>query len=150
MKNKDLIMFGIIFGIAFFFVGGMINSTFQGDEGNYIPYKVSSAAKLIGLGVLISTLIIGGIIGHDLNKYFKISLLIIGLVLLLIFTIAGQFMKWDTSSYDEYSLGGTSSAGSSQQSAYDSRPSTPGFELILSIIAIASIIGLSKIRNRKT
>ena len=149
MKNKDLIMLGIIIGIAFFFVGGMINSSFQGDEENDLSYRVSSTFKLIGLGILISTLIVGGIIKSNLNKYFRISLLIIGLVLLLIFTIVGQVWKWEDNSTN-IKTGGAIGSGSTSENAYDSRPSTPGFELILSIIAIASIIGLSKIRNRKT
>ena len=151
MKNKDLIMLGIIFGIAFFFVGGMINSTFEGDEDNQLPYKISSAIKLVGLGILITTLIIGGIIGHDLNRYFKITLLIIGLVLLLIFTIAGQFMKWDTSQINETYTGDTfGSSDSNQQSAYEKRPATPGFEIILAIAALLSMLGIKKIRNRNT
>jgi hypothetical protein len=151
MKNKDLIMLGIIVGIAFFFVGGMINSTFEGDEDNHTPYKLSSAIKLAGLGVLISTLIIGGIIDSDLNKYFKITLLIIGLVLLLIFTLAGQFMKWDISSTDDTPIEGASSSdGSNQQTAYEKRPATPGFEIVLAILAILSILGLKKINKKDT
>ena len=87
MKNKDLIMFGIIVGVAFFFLGAMITSSFPGNEENLLPYKISSFVKLIGLGILTTTFLIGGITGHDLNKYFRLSILIIGLVLLLIFTI---------------------------------------------------------------
>jgi len=149
MKNKDLIMFGIIVGVAFFFLGAMITSSFPGNEENLLPYKISSFVKLIGLGILTTTFLIGGITGHDLNKYFRLSILIIGLVLLLIFTIAAQFMKWDISTVESNSLFGSSyQPASSSNNAYDSRPATPGFELVFAVIAIIIGIIFKKVKFR--
>ena len=147
MKIKDMIMLWIIIGIAFFFVGGMINSAFQEDDDSDIAYKISSTFKLLGLGILITTLIIGGIIQSNLNKSFKLVLLIVGLILLLIFTIAAQFMKWDETSNDEIyfdKIGGSSSQGID----YEEKPSTPGFELIAGILAISSIAIYKKYKNK--
>ena len=150
MRNKDLIMLGIIIGIALFFLGAMITSTFQGSDENLLPYKVSSFLKLFGLGILTATLIVGGIVGNDLNKYFKYIILIIGLVLLLIFTIGAQFMKWDISASAFYSSWGISGGTAPMSSsAYESRPSTPGFELIFAVIAIISVIVISKFKRKR-
>jgi len=152
MKNKDRIMLGIIIGIALFFVGGMINSTFESSEDNLLPYKISSTLKLVGMGILVATLIIGGIIGYELNKNFRILILIVGLSLLLVFTIGAQLMKWDTSTQNSSFLAGESSMNSSSEesNAYENRPSTPGFELFVAIIAIVSLLFFKKIKGKIT
>ena len=52
MKNKDLIMLGIIIGITFFFVGAIISNVFPSSSENLLSYKVSASIKLIGIGFL--------------------------------------------------------------------------------------------------
>jgi len=147
MKNKDLLMLGIIMGIAFFFIGAMITSTFQGNDENLLPYKISSFIKLFGLGILTTSLIVGGIITDDINKNIKLIILIIGLVLLLVFTIAAQFIKWDVSTMDYNSFFSPTSGGQdSSGTAYERRPATPGFELIFAVIAIIMVVAYKKLK----
>jgi hypothetical protein len=149
MKTKDIIMLGVIVGIAFFFIGAMITSSFPSSEENLLPYKASSFIKLLGLGILTTTFIVGGIVGYNLNKYFKLTILIVGLVLLLVFTIAAQFMKWDMSTTEYESIWNPSGSSSEDTSAFESRPSTPGFELIFVIIAIIAIGLYKKLKSPK-
>jgi len=156
MKAKDMIMFGIIFGVAFLFLGAMITSSFESDEENLVPYKVSSFIKIIGVGIITTTFLIGGITANDINKHFKITLLIIGLVLLIGFTIAAQFMKWDVTTanieqyYDGFSgsiSSSASSSGDAMQVAYETKPNTPGFELIIFAFALIAAIIIKKVRK---
>jgi len=158
MKTKDWVIFGLIIGIALFFFGAMISSIFieptaEGIDPNYAPDKASKTIKLIGLGVLTTTLIVGGIIGSDLHKHFKLILLIIGLVLLLIFSISAQFMKWDnTPSYyysSSYFSSGIAASPGEDYETTSAPPSTPGFELVVAIGAIATVIMARKIKRRK-
>ena len=143
-------MFGIIIGIAFFFLGAMITSSFPSSEENLTPYRMSSFIKILGLGILIMTLLIGGIIGDDLNKHVKLTILIIGLVMLLVFTVAAQFMKWDISTAQTDSwLTGSSGTPSESSSAFESRPATPGFELLFVVIAIIAVGIYRKIKPLK-
>ena len=158
MKTKDWVIFGLIIGIALFFLGAMVSSIFyqlnvDEEVKDYTFDKISRTMKLIGLGILTTTMIVGGIIGDDLHKHFKLIILIIGLVLLLIFSIGAQFMKWDNTPSYYY---GSSSWGSGVESPSEgdgeytsSPPSTPGFELIAAIGAIAVVIMASKIKRRK-
>jgi hypothetical protein len=147
MRTKDMIMLGIIVGVGFFLIGGMVSSVFPGDDDNLVPYKASSAIKLIGLGILTTTFIIGGIVANDINKYFKLTILIIGLVMLLVFTIAAQFMKWDmVTTYSGSIFSGSISSSQATSSAYQSRP-TPGFELIVAFFAIIAALIIGKIKR---
>ena len=68
MKNKDLIMFGMIVGIAFFFVGAMISNVFPANESDLTSYKVSASMKLIGIGLLTTSMVVGGIIVEGIDK----------------------------------------------------------------------------------
>jgi len=144
MKTKDIIMLGLIIGIGFFFIGAMITSVFQTTDKNYTPDKVSKTIKLIGLGIITTTCIVGGVVGDDLHKYFKLTILIVGLVLLLCFTVGAQFMKWDWSTTN-YS---GSYFGSGYSSSSGGPPSTPGFEIIFGIIAVGIILLVRKIKGK--
>lgn len=164
MRTKDWVMFGLFIGIALFIIGAMISSIFvqittteeEAENNDYVPDRASKVVKLIGLSFIITTMVVGGIIGSDLHKYFKLILLIMGLVMLLIFSIGAQFMKWDaTPDYvynkDHWYWGSGMMASSSEdiEEDYSSPPSTPGFELIAVIGAIATVAVASKIRRRK-
>ena len=141
MKNKDLIMLGIIIGIAFFFIGAIISNVFPSDETNLLFYKISASIKLIGMGFLISSMVVGGIIVEDIDKNLKMLLLILGLILLIIYTIGAQQLNWNVSGMLP-----------SSSDAYNSRPTgygIPGFEAIYAIMAIAAVLLISKIKRRK-
>ena len=158
MRKKDLVVFGLIIGIGLFFFGAMISSIFyqpsvSGEVNDYTVDKISKSIKLIGLGVLTTTMVVGGIIGDDLHKYFKLTILIIGLVLLLIFSIGAQFMKWDNTPsyyYDSSYWGGGMAASEGDGEEYSSGPpSTPGFELVAAIGAIGIVLISRKIKRRE-
>jgi len=157
MKTKEWVIFGLIIGIALFFLGAMISSIFyqpntSEEVKDYTVDKVSKSIKLIGLGILTTTLIVGGIVGHDLHKHFKLIILIIGLVLLLVFSIGAQFMKWDdTPSYYYGNSQGAFEAPSSEygeEYASSRPPSTPGFELVVAIGAIATVFAFRRIKRK--
>ena len=131
MKNKDMIMLGIIIGIAFFFIGAIISNVFSSTEADLLPYKVSAVIKLIGLGILTSTMIVGGIIVEDIDKNLKFLLLLLGLILLIIYSIASPSLEWKLPSYSSSSTG------------YESRPTgygVPGFEILISLCAIILVL----------
>ena len=131
MKNKDMIMLGIIIGIAFFFIGAIISNVFSSTEADLLPYKVSAVIKLIGLGILTSTMIVGGIIVEDIDKNLKFLLLLLGLILLIIYSIASPSLEWKLPSYSGSSTG------------YESRPTgygVPGFEILIALCAIILVL----------
>jgi hypothetical protein len=94
MNMKEVAMFGIIVGIAFFFIGAIINTVFPSTQTDLLPYRVSGSIKLIGIGVLVSSMIIGGIIIEDIDKNLKLLLLLLGLVLLMVYTVGSQSLQW--------------------------------------------------------
>ena len=137
MNNKDMIMLGIIVGIAFFFIGAIISNVFPSSETGLLPYKVSAVIKLLGLGLLTTTMIVGGIIIEDIDKNLKLLLLLLGLVLLIIYSIASPALEWQLPSYSSSSTG------------YETRPTgygIPGFELIIVACAIALVFFLRRKR----
>ena len=142
MKNKDLIMLGIIIGITFFFVGAIISNVFPSSSENLLSYKVSASIKLIGIGFLTSAMVVGGIIIDDIDKNLKMLLLILGLILVFIYTVGAQALTWDIP------IAGMASDG---DAAYESRPTalgTPGFEVIYGIIALAVVSLIAKMKHK--
>ena len=77
MNKKNLVVFGLIGGISLFFIGAMINNVFPSSETNLTSYKVSGCIKLIGVGAITTSMIIGGIIIDDIDKNLKMLLLIL-------------------------------------------------------------------------
>jgi len=134
MKNKDLIMMGIIVGITLFFVGAIISNVFPSSETDLLSYKVSASIKLIGMGILTSSMIVGGIIVEDIDKNLKTLLLLLGLILLIIYTVGSQSLQWNVDS---------SGMMASDNESFESRPTgygVPGFEFVPAIVAIALIL----------
>jgi hypothetical protein len=117
-KNKDIIMLGIIIGIGFFFIGAIISNVFLSSEEDLLPYKISALIKLTGLGLLTSSLIVGGIIVEEIDKNLKLLLFVLGLILLIIYTLASPELEWKLPSF------------TSGETEYDTRPTgygTPEF-----------------------
>jgi hypothetical protein len=113
-KNKDIIMLGIIIGIGFFFIGAIISNVFLSSEEDLLPYKISALIKLTGLGLLTSSLIVGGIIVEEIDKNLKLLLL-------------SPELEWKLPSF------------TSGETEYDTRPTgygTPGFEILVTLAAI--------------
>jgi hypothetical protein len=136
MKMKDLVMMGIIVGIAFFFIGAIISNVFPSSQTDLLSYKISGSIKLIGIGALTSSMIIGGIIIEDIDKNLKILLLLFGLVLLIVYSVGSQSLQWYIP---------TTSQAPSGNESYAHRPTgygVPGFELlsVLGALLIASLI----------
>ena len=131
MENKDIIMLGIIVGIAFFFIGAIISNVFANSETDLLPYKISAVIKLVGLGILTTTMVVGGIIVDNIDKNLKLLLLLLGLILLIIYSIASPALEWRLPSYSGGSTG------------YESRPTgygVPGFEILMAFCTIVLII----------
>jgi len=140
MKNKDLVMLGIIVGIAFFFIGSIISNVFPSNESELISYKVSASIKLIGIGFLTSSMVVGGIIIEDIDKNLRTLLLLLGLILLIIYTVGAQSLHWNVSSL-----------ASPSSESYNERPTgygTPGFEAVYVIFALIAVLLIAKIKRR--
>lgn len=147
MENKDLIMLGLILGIALYFIGAMISNVFEASETNLIPYKVSGFLKLVGIGILTSSMVVGGIIIEKIDRNLKMLLLILGLVLLIIYTLGSPWLNWDISSFDF-----SSTLGSQTEIAYEERPTalgTPGFEILYAIIALSFVVLITKLKKKR-
>jgi hypothetical protein len=141
IKNKDLIMLGVVFGIALFFVGAIINNIFPSSESDLLSYKVSASIKLIGMGFLTSSMVVGGIIIEDIDKNIKILLLLLGLLILVIYTVGAPSLHWDVSTFGM----------ASTNESYENRPTgygIPGFELVYAIIGVVFISYLIR-KNKK-
>ena len=146
MDNKNIIISGLILGIACFFIGAMISNVFQSSSEDLTSYKVSAGIKLLGMGFFTTTLVLGGIINYDIDKNLKFLLLLLGLMLLLIYLIGSPMLRWDVS---ETGWGLYEYSSDEQAEIYNRRPTalgTPGFELLLAII---SIIGLLVFKRYK-
>jgi hypothetical protein len=140
MKIKDLVMLGIIGGIAFFFIGAIISNVFPSSATDLISYKISGSIKLIGIGALVTSMIVGGIIVEDIDKNLRLLLLLLGLILLIIYTFGSQSLQWNVP------ISGMSSGSDS----YQYRPTgygVPGFETI-SVLGALLITLLLLMRKR--
>ncbi|MFH1101856.1 MAG: hypothetical protein V1726_07460 [Methanobacteriota archaeon] len=138
LKLKTVFIWGLILGIALFFVGMIISNVFPSSETDLLSYKVSASIKLVGLGLLVGSMIVGGVFVEDLDKNLKMLLLLLGLVLLIIYSVASPSLEWKFSP----SLGGTE---------YGSRPTgygVPGFELVGALCAVGVVV-LFFLRRRR-
>jgi hypothetical protein len=142
MKMKDLVMIGIIVGIACFFIGAMILKVFPSSGTDLLSYKVSACIKLFGMGVLISTMVVGGILLEEIDKNLRILLLLLGLILLLVYTVGAQSLEWSVPTSSQMATGNQS---------YEYRPTSygiPGFEFLLVIAAVTLIFFWKKQRRK--
>lgn len=149
MKNKDLIMLGIIVGISLYFVGAMVSNVFDSSGSDLLAYKASGFLKLVGIGILTASMVVGGIITEKIDKNLKMLLLILGLVLLIIYTIGSPLLSWDISNFSPSGMVGSPSEG---EQAYEERPTalgTPGFELLYAIFAISFVVAIGKVRKKR-
>jgi len=139
---KNVIMLGLIVGIACFFIGAIISNVFPSSITNLLSYKISSFIKLLGIGAVVSSMIIGGVYIETMDKNIKLLLLLLGLVLLIIYTIGAQSLEW----YIPTSVTPTGNE------SFEHRPTgygIPGFELVVGLGALAiTVLILRKRRNR--
>ncbi len=142
MTMKSLIMLGLIVGIACFFVGAILSNVFPSSSTDLLSYKISSSIKLLGIGAVICSMVIGGIYVQEIDKNLRLLLLLLGLVLLVIYTVGSQSLEWYVP---------TSQTPTGDQS-YEQRPTgygIPGFELVLGLGALViTVLILKKRRNR--
>lgn len=122
MRKISWVMLGVCIGIVSFFVGALIYTIFgPGGEENQLPYKISATIKLLGMGILCSSMVCGGIIIED--KTTRFYLFILGFILLIIYLSASPLLEW--------------------RESYTARPTAlgiPGFEAILTIIGILLVL----------
>jgi len=140
MTIKSLIMLGLIVGIAFFFIGAIISNVFPSSSTDLLSYKISSSIKLLGIGVVICSMVVGGIYIEDIDKNLKLLLLLLGLVLLVIYTIGSQSLEWYIP---------TSQTPTGNES-YEHRPTgygVPGFDLMLGLGALVITLLILKKRH---
>lgn len=140
MIMKRIIMLGLIIGIASFFIGAIVSNVFPSSGTNLISYKISSSIKLFGIGVVICSMVVGGIYIDGIDKNLKLLLLLLGLVLLVIYTIGSQSLEW----YIPTSQTPTGDV------SYEQRPTgygIPGFELILGLGALVITLLILKKRH---
>ena len=136
MKNleiRNVIIAGFIIGIALFFIGAMIINIFPSSESDVLSYRTSAVIKLIGIGILTSSMLVGGVIIKKIDQNQKTLLLIIGLILLIIYTIGSPSLQWEVDTTDEPLV----------NESYEDRPTgygMPGFELIPLVVAIAFVL----------
>ena len=150
MKNKDLIILGITIGIIFFFIGLIISNVFPSNSESLVSYKLSAFMKLIGIGFLTTSMLIGGLILSSFDKNLRLILFLFGLILLIIYTIGSPILTWEISK-DLSTLPGGSTGSEASEEIFDSRPTslgTPGFEFIYLIAAIISIYILRKYKQK--
>jgi MFS family permease len=129
MTMKNLVMLGLIVGISLFFIGAMISNVFPSSTTDLLSYKISGSIKLLGIGAVVSSMVVGGVYVEDLDKNYRLILLLFGLVLLVIYTLGSQSLEWYIP---------TSETPSGTES-YENRPTgygVPGFELIAGIGAL--------------
>ena len=137
-------MFGMIIGIMFFFIGAMISNVFPSNAENLASYKAAAFMKLMGIGILTTCMIVGGIIIESIEKNFRMLLFILGLILLIIYTVGSPILNWDVSEIESEST----DDGYSDE-VYDDRPTAlgaPGFEVIYILIAIGIFLLIRKRR----
>lgn len=139
LKIKDIIIAGFIGGIALFFIGAIISNVFPSSSSNLLSYRVSAIIKLIGIGILTSSMVVGGVILKGIDKNQKILLLIIGLILLIVYTVGSPSLQWqlDTSGEPE------------DTESYEERPTgygVPGFEVLPVVVAIIVVLYWNKRR----
>jgi glucan phosphoethanolaminetransferase (alkaline phosphatase superfamily) len=140
MQKKDVIILALIVGISLFFIGSMIHNVFQITEDNLLPYKISAFIKLIGLGFLVSSMVIGGIVIDTIDRNLKLLLLILGLVLLVIYSIGSSQLEWNLTD-----------SNSENVTEYSERPTgygMPGFELGLLLSAIG-VVFITRFKHKK-
>ena len=146
MKNKDLIMFGMIFGIGFFFIGAMVSNVFPSEAENLASYRFSAFVKLLGIGILTACMVVGGIIVEKIDRNLRMLLLMLGLILLIIYTIGSPMLNWDISG-----LASSAAESDISQVANEEKPTalgTPGFEAVFVMIAIAIFMIIRKFRSK--
>jgi len=142
ITSKNLIMLGLILGIALFFIGAIISNVFPSSQTDLISYKISSTIKLMGVGVVITSMVVGGISTEDLDKNYRLLLLLLGLVLLVIYTVGSQSLEWYVP---------TSQSPTGYES-YERRPTgygIPGFEIIPSLGALFITLLILKKRHHR-
>jgi hypothetical protein len=138
---RTLVVFGISTGIALLFVGGIVSSVFPAAPTDLLSYRVSASIKLLGVGGLVCAMIVGGLRLDGMDRTLRLLLLILGLVMLVIYTAGSSMLEWNVSSYMH---GNTT--------AFDSRPTgmgIPGFESWVFLGALGIVVIALMVRRHR-
>jgi hypothetical protein len=142
MKNltRSLVIVGLSAGIVLLFVGGILNTVFPSSETDFTAYRVSASIKLFGIGGLICTMLVAGIRLEGMDRTLRLLILILGLVMLVIYTAGSSFLEWNVPSYAH-----------GNYTAYDYRPTgmgIPGFETGMMLVALLVVVAGVSWRRR--
>lgn len=142
MKTKNIIMIGLVLGLGLLFVGAMISNVFPTTESDLFGYRLSSFVKMLGLGFITSSMVIGGIVVEHIDKNLKLLLLLLGLIILVIYTIGAHQLNWQITSLEDEPL---------PQEAYEDRPTgygVAGFETLSLLVAMIFTVWIVRIKQK--
>jgi len=140
---KELVMLGFSVGIGLLFFGAIVSNVFPSSETSLVSYKASASIKLIGIGGVICTMLVAGIRLDGVDKNLKVLLLILGLVLLVVYTVGSTSLEWNLPSLN---------GGTQDSSGYSTRPTgygIPGFEAWMTLGALAVVVLVLMSRRRR-
>ena len=84
MNKKNLMILGLAGGIMLFFLGMATYIALGPSTDTYLlPRQISSVIKLMGMGLVCISMIVGGFFVEKLDKDTKTLLLIFGVILLM-------------------------------------------------------------------
>ena len=139
---RQAVILGISTGIVLLFVGGIISTVFPSTATDLLSYRVASSIKLLGIGGLICTLIVGGLRLEGTDRTLRLLILILGLIMLVIYTAGSAMLEWNVPTYLE----------NHNDSAYQSRPTAlgvPGFDTWVFLGALGIVAAALAFRRRQ-
>ncbi|MBU0496688.1 MAG: hypothetical protein KKC68_07270 [Candidatus Thermoplasmatota archaeon] len=85
MNKKNLIVFGLVFGIMLFFIGlASYIALGPSTDAYLLPKQVSAVLKLSGMGLVVIGMIVGGFFVDEFDKESRTLLLIFGIIFLIV------------------------------------------------------------------
>ena len=84
----------LVLALGAFFICAIILNLFPSNESDLLSFRVSALIKLLGLGVLTTSMVVGGLTLTDIDANQRTLLLLLGLVLLIIYSVASPALEW--------------------------------------------------------
>ena len=94
INKKNLMIFGLTIGIMMFFLGLALAILLGPTTEDYLlPKQIGSTIKLTGMGIICTSMIVGGFFIEEIEKDFKHLLLIFGIIILLLNIFVLQYFN---------------------------------------------------------